>query len=312
MYDWYRNSYECIVYLNDVVIRPGESPTDLHKRFAKSTWFTRGWTLQELLAPTDLVWYDAAWAELGHSRESWKSPRTFYGDDLLTTVSKATNIPLEYVSAHRAIRTATIAQRMSWAAHRSTTRIEDEAYCLLGIFGISMPLIYGEGSAAFIRLQEEILRRTTDQSLLAWRQNPTHWTLTCDVLASSPSVFQTRYHHGEQAHLFHQPHTITANGLQMRTKLSKCRNIWDISTRLNSTFLANTTLYKLTLNYSSSGREPYSIFLRKGVRVGEANVYKRIIMHEEDEAELRQRKWEVMIEELIYLQTRPDLIELVR
>lgn len=64
---------------------------------------------------------------------------------------------------------ASIAQRMSWAARRRTSRLEDEAYCLMGIFGINMPLLYGEGENAFIRLQHEIMRVSNDHSLFAWK-----------------------------------------------------------------------------------------------------------------------------------------------
>jgi len=62
---------------------------------------------------------------------------------------------------------------MCWAAGRNTTREEDKAYCLLGIFDVNMPMIYGEGSGAFIRLQEEILRRTSDLSIFAWQSSNT-------------------------------------------------------------------------------------------------------------------------------------------
>jgi len=61
-----------------------------------------------------------------------------------------------------------IAQKMSWAAKRQTTRVEDIAYCLLGIFGVTMPLLYGEGSRAFLRLQEELINRFNDQTIFAW------------------------------------------------------------------------------------------------------------------------------------------------
>ena len=83
-----------------------------------------------------------------------------------------------------------IAQRMSWASHRSTTRIEDEAYCLLGLFGINMPLIYGEGRRAFLRLQEEILQRSSDQSIFAWRLFPKTMPNPYAILAPSPQHFQ--------------------------------------------------------------------------------------------------------------------------
>jgi hypothetical protein len=67
---------------------------------------------------------------------------------------------------------ASVAKRMSWASGRSTTREEDIAYCLLGIFNVNMPLLYGEGHKAFVRLQEEIMKVSTDQSLFAWTPSP--------------------------------------------------------------------------------------------------------------------------------------------
>jgi hypothetical protein len=110
---------------------------------------------------------------------------------------------------------------MSWAAYRRTTRPEDEAYCLLGIFGINMPLLYGEGPNAFYRLQEEIIKRSTDQSILAWieergRAGVNGWrqmTLTPrQMLAVSPRAFPRVDEMSETCHLFRQPYTITNNG----------------------------------------------------------------------------------------------------
>jgi len=78
---------------------------------------------------------------------------------------------------------------MSWAAERETTRNEDVAYCLMGIFDINMPLLYGEVPKAFIRLQEEIMRYSNDQSLFAWSGNSDP---TFGMLAASPSCFARR------------------------------------------------------------------------------------------------------------------------
>ena len=81
-----------------------------------------------------------------------------------------------------------VAQRMNWASSRHTTRQEDEAYCLLGLFGINMPLLYGEGRKAFRRLQEEIIRTSVDQSIFAW-ELPNDAYTRWDLLAPSPSYF---------------------------------------------------------------------------------------------------------------------------
>jgi hypothetical protein len=88
--------------------------------------------------------------------------------NLLSTISRASLVD-EYVLG-RVVepRDVSVAKRMYWASKRKTTRIEDEAYCLLGLFGVNMPLLYGEGYKAFVRLQHEITKETSDQSILAW------------------------------------------------------------------------------------------------------------------------------------------------
>lgn len=123
---------------------------------AKSRWFTRGWTLQELLASADLYFFSNEWGQLGTI------------DMLATIISQITRIDTAYLLRKKALDCASIAKRMSWASKRTTTRVEDAAYCLLGIFKLSMPLLYGEGEMAFIRMQEEIMKHSDDQSLIAW------------------------------------------------------------------------------------------------------------------------------------------------
>jgi hypothetical protein len=128
--------------------------------------FTRGWTLQELVAPNRLEFLDSSWIKRGSKEDHAKA------------VSKATGIQesiLHFDSSkdiHEKLREIPVSVRMSWASKRKTTRTEDIAYCLLGLFGVHMPLLYGEGSNAFRRLQEEIATRTTDMSLLAWESPP--------------------------------------------------------------------------------------------------------------------------------------------
>ena len=160
MFQWYANASICYAYLSDV---PGtEGDVRAHSSvFAASRWFTRGWTLQELLAPREVRFYNAAWRILGTRSK------------LLMPLEEITGIPYPYMLGLTALREASIAQRLSWAAKRVTKRKEDMAYCLLGIFGITMPLIYGEGDQAFRRLQEEIAKRwSDDDSILAWAFRP--------------------------------------------------------------------------------------------------------------------------------------------
>ncbi|GAB1210089.1 hypothetical protein APSETT445_008879, partial [Aspergillus pseudonomiae] len=167
MYRWYQEAEVCYAYLADVPSKP----------FAESRWFSRGWTLQELIAPSTVIFLDHEWNELG-TRES-----------LRDVLSEITSIPAGILMGEDDVETASVAQRMSWAARRETTRIEDRAYCLMGIFGINMPPIYGEGKNAFIRLQEEIMKILDDHSIFAWRsdsEEDSHGGL----LATSPDAFR--------------------------------------------------------------------------------------------------------------------------
>jgi hypothetical protein len=125
----------------------------------------------------------------------WRSLGTKF--DLIDDISTITKVDL-YALMGGDLSRLSVARRMSWVANRQTTRLEDMAYCLLGIFGINMPLLYGEGMKAFIRLQEEILKITDDQSIFAWR-DPTakpyrdDYPEECNpqsLLAPSPDLFQ--------------------------------------------------------------------------------------------------------------------------
>lgn len=170
MFTWYRQSVVCYAYLEDL---DGAVVRDDPSLLRKSRWFSRGWTLQELIAPSVLVFYGAGWEEIG-SR-----------DDLLVEISAVTGIE-SALFVHGRLSNYSVAQRMSWAAQRQTTRVEDEAYCLLGIFGVNMPMLYGEGKMAFVRLQEEIMRRSDDQSIFAWTMAGTSES---GLLAPSVSCF---------------------------------------------------------------------------------------------------------------------------
>jgi len=127
----------------------------MRERLAKSRWFTRGWTLQELIAPRSVEFYSSDWRKIGDRH------------DLCDQLSTITGID-KHILLGGDLADVSVARKMSWASHRRTSRIEDMAYCLLGIFDINLPLIYGEGHKAFQRLQETIMDRTFDQSLFAW------------------------------------------------------------------------------------------------------------------------------------------------
>ena len=155
MYLWYGQANACYAYLADVP--SAEDPRATDSSFRKSRWFTRGWTLQELIAPRSLTFLSAEWEVIGSK---------FALDDLIEEI---TGIPDAALLHRKTLDNFSVAQRLSWASARETTRIEDRAYSLLGIFDISMPTLYGEGERAFRRLQEEILLRVPDQSLFAWK-----------------------------------------------------------------------------------------------------------------------------------------------
>ena len=149
MFRWYRNAAKCYVYLSDV---PRNAPdTDdafcqlpWESAFRKSRWFTRGWTLQELIAPKLVEFFSKYWEQLGNKTS------------LETIIHEITGIPDKALQGVP-LSDFTIAERMSWAEQRETTRKEDQAYSLLGIFDVYMPLIYSEGKEhAFKRLREVI------------------------------------------------------------------------------------------------------------------------------------------------------------
>ncbi|SPJ80070.1 related to beta transducin-like protein [Fusarium torulosum] len=154
MFQWYRRASVCYTYLTDVT--HDDDTWDPTSKFYSSSWFRRGWTLQELLAPGVLRFYSQNWDLLGTKA------------DLSGEIEKITGIPRKFLLGWVDFHQASVAQRMSWASKRETKREEDMAYCLLGIFNVTMPMIYGEGRRAFKRLQLRIMEQTTDESILAW------------------------------------------------------------------------------------------------------------------------------------------------
>jgi hypothetical protein len=147
MFLWYSQAEVCYAYLSDVTL---DSPD-----FKGSRWFTRGWTLQELIAPVNVVLYDSSWNMIG----------TKHG--LSQKISELTGINRSALDGTK-LDQFSVATRMSWAAKRKTSRKEDEAYCLLGLFNVNMPLLYGERERAFLRLQQEIFKYSRDESIFAW------------------------------------------------------------------------------------------------------------------------------------------------
>jgi hypothetical protein len=179
MYMWYKKSEVCYVFLEDVEAE--KSMPVFPTEFQKSRWFTRGWTLQELIAPANVQFFNHTWSMVGSKAE------------MTDFISEITGIDSR-VLAGSSPSICNVAQRMSWASKRETTRVEDAAYSLLGIFGVHMYMLYGEGENAFIRLQEQILQYTEDYSIFVWHEHPEDKRSELrsryrGVLAYSPSNF---------------------------------------------------------------------------------------------------------------------------
>lgn len=147
LYRWYQEAIVCYAYLADV-----STASIYGSEFRNSRWFRRGWTIQELIAPRKVVFYSEQWTAIGTKTQ------------FSYLISEITAIPVEVLKFSKRPDEYSVPERMAWAARRETTRIEDRAYCLMGLFGVNMPLIYGEGEGAFQRLQKEIMGLTNQSS----------------------------------------------------------------------------------------------------------------------------------------------------
>ncbi|KAL7942592.1 heterokaryon incompatibility domain-containing protein [Trichoderma barbatum] len=212
MFKWYRGARICYTYLEDVPHMSVAACEDQNSVFRTAKWFTRGWTLQELIAPSEIKFFSQDWQTIGTKA------------DLAPCISSITGIALtcllkaefyEYDPLHE----YSVAQRLSWASKRSTTRVEDQAYSLLGLFDINMPLVYGEGRGAFTRLLGEIVGKYSDHSFFASQ------LLYVDFLPLSPMEFRNSHNvvNGNSAqlqthhtHVYHSfPFQLMNTGLQI-------------------------------------------------------------------------------------------------
>ncbi|KAI9566379.1 heterokaryon incompatibility protein-domain-containing protein [Boletus coccyginus] len=185
MYGWYRDAFVCIIYL---------AKSSSVKDFPREPWFTRGWTLQELLAPERLRMYGKDWSPICPETENVRGGNDFpfpndkLSEFMLHSISKVTHIYSVNIrdfnsrSSH-----LTVSTKMRWASKRKTTRIEDIAYSLLGIFDVMMPIAYSEGERAFQRLLEAIAQRSGDPTFFAWAGPCSRCSL---ALPSSPASYQ--------------------------------------------------------------------------------------------------------------------------
>lgn len=157
MFRWYQGADMCYVYLTDVSVKEPDRHTEIEDSLTpalrKSRWFTRGWTLQELLAPNCVEFFSREGAYLGSKRS------------LRETIQEITGVPVAALEK-APLNRFSVDERMHWASNRDTTRLEDKVYCLLGIFGVFMSPIYGEGEHAWTRLMDAIsisYRRELDE-----------------------------------------------------------------------------------------------------------------------------------------------------
>jgi hypothetical protein len=206
MFAWYREASVCYVYLADVPAPRKDDDEEAFRKFQQSRWFTRGWTLQELLAPKRLVFFSKTWSIIGERSE------------LLDVISQITGIPEDYLFGdEQQVRSASVALKMSWASMRKTQCPEDMAYCLLGLFDVNMTVMYGEGMRAFARLQEEIVKASSDHTIFCWTWDesvPDDWSC---MLAPSPRAFA---HSGgyvrQSSSMPSDPYAVTNLGLSVR------------------------------------------------------------------------------------------------
>lgn len=153
MFSWYENAARCYVFLADITLAEVESE-GIGKAFEKCRWFTRGWTLQELIAPRSVEFFTVDGNKFGCRRS------------MSAEIRARTGIPIEDFEG-RSLHQFCVHERMSWARGRATKRQEDSAYCLLGLFNVSLPLIYGEGRVrAFQRLREQVNKYSIGSSTL--------------------------------------------------------------------------------------------------------------------------------------------------
>ncbi|KAL6906965.1 hypothetical protein GGI43DRAFT_247918 [Trichoderma evansii] len=190
MFLWYRKCAVCYTYLSDYNINNKEYALPdnvttiknrgdninpiMQKSIASCRWFRRGWTLQELIAPATVEFYDQDWSFISTKHDTKRE------------LSRITSINENILTGEASLESVLVGKKMSWAASRQTTRAEDRAYSLLGIFDVNMPLLYGEGEKAFVRLQKKILKASTDLSIFAWKSDR-----NVDTHARYSSIFAT-------------------------------------------------------------------------------------------------------------------------
>lgn len=202
MYKWYANSYLCIVHL-------AESTS--YVDWVNESWFRRGWTLQELLAPKRVKFYDKNWQPF--APPAIEDDRKFA--DVLSSLSSITNISKTVLTADNSqgVQGCTFWEIMSWASKRETTRIEDRAYSLIGLFRVSLTVTYGEGELAFSRLVEVIAAKNPSWHIFTWFGQPSRDHF---ALAPSPAAYPM-FEALMACRTGVQEFAVTSNGLSLRS-----------------------------------------------------------------------------------------------
>lgn len=220
MFRWYQRADICYAYLSDLPVATSLDAVSINAELRNCRYFTRGWTLQELIAPREVVFFDQGWQSRG-------SKSTLAG-----LLSDVTGIKTSILKQQAPLSSICVAQKLSWAASRNTTRIEDTAYCLLGIFDVNMPLLYGEEEKAFRRLQYEIIKSVADMSIFSWQlsrpiESGAHHSSSnlsprrtfCGLLADSPRAFAQCGSIERLLHHHRADFSVSNNGIKTRLRL---------------------------------------------------------------------------------------------
>jgi hypothetical protein len=214
MFKWYGRAGICYAYLEDVPRHDDAVEADF---LLTSRWFQRGWTLQELIAPRNVQFYANDWSPLGAKSED--------DPDFTLRIANITGIDSDILLHRDVLSQTAVSMRMSWAADRETTREEDRAYSLMGIFDVHMPILYGEGlERAFERLQIEIMTKSPDQSIFAWKLRAdgdrANATDGFGLLAASPSWFRDSRFTVDGLHARIRSFSITNIGIQITLSMN--------------------------------------------------------------------------------------------
>ncbi|KAI4933260.1 hypothetical protein J4E85_003665 [Alternaria conjuncta] len=224
MFQWYSDAALCLVYLSDY--DNAASSSDRNEMLWGARWFKRGWTLQEIVASRIVHFYDHAWRCFGTQETLRDELASITGIDAGFLSPPQQPGALEIRDLLDALP---VGRRMAWAAGRQTTKPEDMAYCLIGLFDVSMPMLYGEGAEkAFFRLQEEIIHNSNDLSLFAWTAANGSSTYR-GILARSPEEFASLGNLVlEQDLRFNPDYSMSNKGLRIVTFLKPTEDSEDV------------------------------------------------------------------------------------